>query len=147
VVTGVADGVFSASWDGEKWGTPEQIDTRYIDPHGQSIMACQGNQLHVAFYDRTGDNKTWYSTRLVNAPHIDRKPMPTATPLPMQTLNANTGSAAGSSAVSTVSTAPLENLNRLEPARSDPLQPVIIPVVAVGVLLVAVYVARQRRVH
>lgn len=146
VVTAVADGVFSASWDGTEWGTPEQLETRFIDPHGQSIMACQGNQLHVAYYDRIGDNKTWYSTRLVNAPHIDRKPMPTATPLPTPTLRANTGgTSAGNSAVPVVSAAALENLDRREPDKSDPLQPVIIPVLSVGGLFVVVYVVRQQR--
>ena len=44
VVTAVADGVYSASWNGSHWNTPEQIDNRYIDPHGQTIMVCQGNQ-------------------------------------------------------------------------------------------------------
>ncbi|MBP7689301.1 MAG: exo-alpha-sialidase [Thermoflexales bacterium] len=145
VVTAVADGVFSAAWDGAEWGTPEQIDTRYIDPHGQSIMACQGNQLHVAFYDRTGDNKTWYSTRLVNAPHLDRKPMPTPTPQPTPTISANAGATAGNSAMPVVSAAALENLNRSEPEVNDPLQPVILPILAVGVLLVVVAVVRQQK--
>ncbi|MBI5568275.1 MAG: hypothetical protein HY870_25520 [Chloroflexi bacterium] len=144
VVTAVADGVFTASWDGAEWGTPEQIDTRYIDPHGQSIMACQGNQLHVTFYDRTGDHKIWYATRLVNAPHIDRKPMPTATP-PAAAPGANTGAAANNSAVTAVPAAALENLNRSEPKVNDPLQPVVLPILAVGVLLVAVYVVRHHK--
>jgi len=145
VVTGVADGVFSAAWDGAEWGTPEQIDTRYIDPHGQSIMACQGNQLHVAFYDRTGDNKTWYSTRLVNAPHIDRKPLPAATPQPTPTSSANANASANSGAAPAIPAAALENLNHSEPKVNDPLRPVIIPVLAVAMLLVAVYVVRQRK--
>jgi hypothetical protein len=145
VVVAESTGVFSASWDGAKWGTPEQIDNRYIDPHGQSIMTCQGNQLHVAYYDRTGENKTWYSTRLVNAPHLDRKPMPAA-PLPTPTLDANTtGTAASPDVAPTLSAAALENLNRREPVKSDPLGPVIFPVLSVSVLLVAVYVVRQWR--
>lgn len=145
VVTGVADGVFSAAWDGAEWGTPEQIDTRYIDPHGQSILACQGNQLHVAFYDRTGDNKTWYATRLVNAPHINRQPMPTATPQPTPTVSANPSANGQNNSVPAIPAAALENLNRSEPRVNDPLQPVILPVLAVGVLIAVVAVARQRK--
>ncbi|CAG0937499.1 hypothetical protein TFLX_06433 [Thermoflexales bacterium] len=76
VVTAVGDGVYSASWNGAEWSAPEQIDSRFIDPHGQTIVTCQGNQLHVAYYDRTGENKVWYTTRLVNAPPLERKAMP-----------------------------------------------------------------------
>lgn len=73
------DGVFSTTWDGEKWGKPEPIDERPIDPHGQRIVACQGNRLHVVYYDRTGDMTVWYATREVEAPIIPKKPLPALT--------------------------------------------------------------------
>ncbi len=73
------DGVFSTTWDGEKWGKPEPIDERPIDPHGQRIVACQGNRLHVVYYDRTGDTTVWYATREVEAPIIPKKPLPALT--------------------------------------------------------------------
>jgi hypothetical protein len=82
---------------------------------------------------------------LVNAPHLDRKPMPAATPLPATTLNANTGAVTGNSAGPAISAAALENLNRSEPSVNDPLQPVVVPILAVGVLLVVVYVVRQQK--
>lgn len=80
VIAAVSNGVFSAAFTGERWGPPEQIDNREIDPHGQHIAICQGNQLHVVYFDRTGEETVWYSARQVNAPHIDRKAIPTPTP-------------------------------------------------------------------
>jgi hypothetical protein len=79
-ITAVSNGVFSAAWNGINWGPPEQIDDRDIDPHGQHIVVCQGNQLHVTYYDRTGDTTVWYAMRVVNSPHIDREPLPTPIP-------------------------------------------------------------------
>ena len=82
VVTAEANGVYSAKWDGTRWGLPERIDDRPIDPHGQNMIVCQGNQLHVVYYDRTGDNTVWYSSRRVDAPAIGRRPLPVSTPQP-----------------------------------------------------------------
>jgi hypothetical protein len=75
-----SDGVYVVGRDDTGWGVPEQVDDRKIDPHGQHIVACQGNQLGVFYYDRTGDTSVWYSNRLVDAPHISRKPIPAANP-------------------------------------------------------------------
>ena len=69
-------GVYSVSRDGKQWGPPELIDDRGIDPHNQDIVACAGNGLQVTYDDRNDQKKVWYSTRSVNAPHIDPKPMP-----------------------------------------------------------------------
>lgn len=87
-VTAVSNGVYSIKWEGGRWGQPEQIDNRDIDPHGQHIVVCQGNQLSVIYYDRTGEETVWYATQTLNAPHIDRKPIiiPTFTPLPELSL-------------------------------------------------------------
>ncbi len=76
VVLATGGGVYSVGWDRQAWGTPERIDNRSIDPHGQAIAICQGNQLHVTYYDRTGDNRVWYSTRTVAVPPIPRQPIP-----------------------------------------------------------------------
>lgn len=75
-------GVFSVAYRDGGWGAPEQIDDRFIDPHGQRIVSCQGNRLHVVYYDRLGDNRVWYSTRETSAPPISREPVPTPTPVP-----------------------------------------------------------------
>ena len=69
-------GVYSVSWDGKQWGPPELIDDRGIDPHNQDMVVCQGNELHVTYDDRNDQKKVWYSTRSVNAPHIDAQPIP-----------------------------------------------------------------------
>jgi hypothetical protein len=78
VVTAVQGGVFSASWDGKKWSTPERIDDRGIDPHNQDMVVCGGNELHVTYDDRNDSRKVWYSTRSVDAPHIEAKPIPSS---------------------------------------------------------------------
>ncbi len=80
VILAVADGVYTLPWDGVRWGDPEQIDNRYIDPHEQHMIVCQGNQLHVVYYDRTGQNTVWYTTRQVSGPNKARQPLPTEKP-------------------------------------------------------------------
>jgi hypothetical protein len=79
VVTAISDGVFSAEWLSHEWGPPQLIDNRYIDPHGQRIIACQGNQLHVFYYDRTDIRTIWYSNRQLDAPQIARQSIPQPT--------------------------------------------------------------------
>ena len=77
VVTAVANGVFSAAWDGTRWMAYEQIETRQMDPHGQQLIVCQGNQLHVVYDDRVLDDTTvWHASRTVDAPHIERQRLP-----------------------------------------------------------------------
>ena len=77
VVTAAAGGVYSAAFEGTKWTAPERIETRSMDPHDQAIAICQGNRLHVAYDDRFGQDTTvWYSSREINAPHIEQKPVP-----------------------------------------------------------------------
>lgn len=76
VVAATGDGVYHASWDGRAWNPKEAIDTRFFDPHGQQLVVCQGNRLHVAFWDRTGDQTVWYATRQVDALPLERQPLP-----------------------------------------------------------------------
>jgi hypothetical protein len=75
-----SDGVYVVGQDELGWGLPEQVDNRPIDPHGQHIVSCQGNQLHVIYWDRTGDTTVWYSSREVSTRHINRQPIPAANP-------------------------------------------------------------------
>lgn len=82
VVTAVGGGVYSAAWHDAQWGLPERIDDRFIDPHGQNMIVCQGNQLHVVYYDRLGDNRVWYASRQVDAPHVERQLLPPPPPQP-----------------------------------------------------------------
>ncbi len=83
----ISYGVFATRWDGKSWVESQQIDTRQIDPHGQQMVVCGGNKLHVVFWDRTGEESSWYASReLQDVPAIARKPipetLPTQTPTP-----------------------------------------------------------------
>ena len=78
LVTAIREGVYSARWDGSMWGPPERIEDREIDPHGQEIAICQGNKLQVVYDDRNDSQKIWYSYRTVDAPKLNRQPMPLA---------------------------------------------------------------------
>lgn len=144
VVTAVADGVFSATWNGTQWGLPERIDDRYIDPHGQNMVVCQGNQLHVVYYDRTGENTVWYAHREVAAPHIDRQPFPTPTfsaPVASTTTEPQPTAAATAPAVGPWSQAAAPVVN---PAASDLFFPLLVSVFSVLVVIVLAFVLRRR---
>ena len=80
LVTAINEGVYSARWDGSMWGPPERIEDREIDPHGQEIAICQGNKLQVVYDDRNDSQKIWYSYRTVDAPRLNRQPMPLTDP-------------------------------------------------------------------
>ncbi|MEJ5308893.1 MAG: sialidase family protein [Anaerolineae bacterium] len=144
VVTAVADGVFSATWNGTQWGLPERIDDRYIDPHGQNMVVCQGNQLHVVYYDRTGDNTVWYAHRELAAPHIDRRPFPTPTP-PAPVASTLAESQPTPQVTPTAvrqwsqATAPVVN-----PGASDLFFPLLASVSSVLALIALVFVLRRR---
>lgn len=73
------DGVYVIPWDGNVWGQPDLVYNVPIDPHYQHIAVCQGNHLHVVFYDRTGPQTSWYTTRETTAVSIPRKPVPVPT--------------------------------------------------------------------
>jgi hypothetical protein len=135
VVTAVGDGVYSASWNGTAWSAPEQIDNRFIDPHGQTIVACQGNQLQIAYYDRTGDNKVWYSTRTVNAPPIEQRAMPTPS-----ADNVDAASLTPTIVANVLTPEPASRppVNPTPPDTPNPLKAVIVPFLAALALIVSV---------
>lgn len=85
VVSAAGDGVYHATWNGATWNPSERIDNRFIDPHGQKLVVCQGNQLHVFYYDRLDMNAIWYATKQVDAPHIPRAALSVATSSPEPT--------------------------------------------------------------
>jgi hypothetical protein len=136
VVTAVGNGVYSASWNGTEWSPPEQIDSRFIDPHGQTIVTCQGNQLHVAYYDRTGENKVWYSTRSVNAPSIERQAVPTP-----GAATADIARRTPTIAAATILTpAPVDRpvINPIPPDAPNPMKAIIVPFLAALALIIGV---------
>ena len=75
-ITAVGDGVFHSIWKNGAWGPGEALDKRFIDPHGQQLVVCQGNRLHVAYYDRTGENEIWYASKTTDAAEIARTRFP-----------------------------------------------------------------------
>ncbi len=99
-VISVMGNVFHSTWDGTTWAAPEIIDHRPIDPNQQHIIVCQGNQLQVVYRDDEKHSEIWYSTKQVDAPHIDRQPVPppaaavipTKVPPSLPTAGSNTGS-------------------------------------------------------
>jgi len=141
VVTAVGDGVYSASWNGAEWSAPEQIDNRFIDPHGQTIVACQGNQLHVAYYDRTGNNKVWYTTRSVNAPHLDRQPRPT----PDVTQIASVSQTPTVAPNATLQPAGPQAVNPTPPETPNPLKIIVVPFLVALTLIVGVAIVHLLR--
>ena len=47
----------------------------------QQMVVCQGNQLHVMYDNRLeADSNVWYAHRQVDAPHVERSPIPTPRP-------------------------------------------------------------------
>jgi hypothetical protein len=143
MVTATGDGVFTASFDGQQWGIPERIDSRPIDPHGQELVVCQGNQLHVAYYDRTGNGSVWYSTRRINTPHLDRQPIPPPVAPPSPQLI----TPIGISTEETLTPHPNEIVALSQAPIFDQTQsfvPIIVVSVSVFVFVGAVIVLRRR---
>jgi hypothetical protein len=136
-------GVYSVSWDGKQWGPPELIDDRGIDPHNQDLVACQGNELHVTYDDRNDQKKVWYSTRSVDAPHIEARPIPaqeeatvaiglepTPTPPTINLLPRSQGQAFSS---------------ELAPLPPNPTNLIVLAALPVLALIAGVYIARRWR--
>jgi hypothetical protein len=149
VITGVVNGVYSARWDGAEWSSPERIDDRNIDPHGQNMVVSQGNQLHVVYYDRIGSNKVWYSSRRVEAPHIERRPLPKPTPQP--TVSATPVARTTPEVTATLTshlTATVVSGAFAYPSATtgpDPVVTMLVPIVPVLVLLTTVFVIQRRK--
>jgi hypothetical protein len=148
-VTAISYGVYESTFDGEKWGQPEVIDVREIDPHGQDIVVCQGNQLHVAYYDRTGGETVWYAMKeLTDTPRIARRaiPVPTATPtttsIVLPTSMPTTTPIPTETPIPTIS---VSEKNVPPTGTESPLTPLLFGLIPVGVLVAAAIVFRIRR--
>lgn len=146
-VTAWSDGVFVSRWLGSYWSVRVPLDLRRIDPHGQQITVCQGNILHVLYYDRTGDTTVWYSSRTTTAPHVDRLPLPETQPLVTQTPSTATPSEPAPTSEMSQSlvtpTAPPSGHDPVVPTAS-PMTPIILGTLSVLGLLLAIVVVRMR---
>lgn len=146
VISAVGEGVFHATWNGSGWNPKEAVDTRSFDPHGQQFVICQGNRLHVAYYDRTGENEIWYLIKTTNAPELARAAIttseaaPTAIPLvvtePSVTPTRSTATPLPNSSQ--------DGLRNSSPTSSGVL-PMIIGVAPAGLLVIGVVIANMAR--
>lgn len=150
VVTAENGGVFSASWEGSRWGIPERIEDRFIDPHGQNISICQGNKLQIIYDDRSDTQKIWYSYRIVNAPNIDQKPISTSIEAQVPGTNANTDNAQNEEVPSEnintelFSGSEIPTLSIYDRAPSNPIIPIMIAAgIVTGLILVVVLLRRR----
>lgn len=142
-VLATGSGVYSVPWDGAQWGPPEQIDSRPIDPHGQTITTCQGNRLNVAYYDRVGGERVWYSGRQVNAPHIARRPMPAPEPIPQMSSPATNTQATPTPASNAPTVANLTN-GLDAPVLSRGSSPVVGAIIPATILVIAAFIFALR---
>jgi hypothetical protein len=145
-VTAWSDGVYASRWLGSNWSIPVPIELREIDPHGQQITVCQGNVLHVLYYDRMGDTTVWYSSWTTTAPHLYRLPLPavpTPTPQSAALLRESTPTAE-LQPTSTTQPSPRVSQDRIVPAAS-PVTPILAGALSVLGLLAAVVVIRLKK--
>jgi hypothetical protein len=135
MVTSINGGVYSASWSEGKWGAPERIENREIDPHGQEITICRGNRLQIVYDDRGDSQKIWYSNRSVDAPRLERKSIPLADPeTEVKVTDESINSSALISAEEDSSPLPLE-INIPENANQSPSNPLVPLLIASGIVV------------
>ena len=85
VVFASAAGVFHSTWEGSTWSVAEVIDKPVFDPHGQTMVLCQGNRLSVLYGGNDAKSEIWYSEKMLNIPSIPQLPIPTISPTPEPT--------------------------------------------------------------
>jgi hypothetical protein len=134
--------VYSAQWDGHRWGRYMHMDERRMDPHGQRLVVCQGNQLHVVYDDRHGEETTvWYSSRSVNAPHIAQMPIP-STGQTGEPADGPSGAVPESPAALQAEeaiTGPSPAFETAEPRTANPATPLLAGLGSVAILMAIVF--------
>jgi hypothetical protein len=150
VVTAIRGGVYSAKWDGTIWGLPERIEDRAIDPHGQEFTICQGNKLQIVYDDRNETQSIWYSSRMVDATNIAQESIPISNPGQQSQTNdpANIDQTIDNNATPDLETATPEDTPQLfdntASTPSNPMTPIIIASTLVILLILVVFIIRQR---
>jgi hypothetical protein len=150
VVTAENRGVFSANWDGSRWGVPERIEDRLFDPHGQNITICQGNKLQVVYDDRSNTQNIWYSYKIVNSPHINQQVIGTSTEIQKVDPNKNSDTENIEEAqfesdnTEFIGEVDLRNLPIDEQVLANPIIPILIASLLVTVLILVVSIIRRK---
>ena len=147
-VTGVNGGIYVSTFAGSRWLVPERIENRRMDPHDQQMVVCQGNQLHVMYDNRLeADSNVWYAHRQVDAPHVERSPIPTPkarSATVSVSPEAHQASPTAEPAATSIPTPPLTDVR--PPAISESaLAPLLVPTASVIVLFSVVLAMRTRR--
>lgn len=136
VITAVQGGVYTSAWIDKKWSTPELIDDRQVDAHGQRIIVCQGDVLHVLYYDRTGNKTSWYSTRKITAPEIAQQIIPTLETTATETAAYNIEVTQEVAGTPTRPYIDLATINKAPTRPESPMVPILIPaLIAAGVFV------------
>ena len=147
-VTSVNAGVYVSTFDGSGWRAHERIENRDLDPHGQQIEICQGNELHVLYDDRLVEETTvWYAHRVVNAPHIERGPIPMGRRHASDVSTTEVGREATATAEPTITPPPaLPPRDVVPPATSGgELLPLLIGTIPVIALTIVAILSRKHR--
>ncbi|MCB0254096.1 MAG: exo-alpha-sialidase [Anaerolineae bacterium] len=85
VVIAAAEAVYVLDWRDQRWDLPQRIEDRRLDPHGQNLAVCQGNQLHVVYFDLyvgvkghliDSQNRVWWAVRKLDTPWIAPQELP-----------------------------------------------------------------------
>ena len=135
IVTTINGGVYSAKWDGSMWGPPERIEDREIDPHGQDIAICQGNNLQVVYDDRNDSQNIWYSNRTVDAPWLSRQALPVHESL----MNQNVSTTTEPEIIEETLPPPQEMLEVPENANQNPANPLTPMLIASGIVIALIF--------
>ena len=148
-VTAVDGGVFVSRWNGSAWHDTQQIEDRSFDPHGQHLVACQGNQLHVVYYDRVGENTVWYATKTVGAPAIASSPIPNAAeePLEIATIAGAEQSETQLETESNAQEVPIPDFSKEAPESGSLMRPFQVSIIIVCIFLAAVIVYLRRKMN
>lgn len=142
-VTAWSDGVFVTPWTNAGWGQPEQVDNRPIDPHGQTIVSCEGDQLSVFYYDRSGDTTIWYSDKLVNAPHLSRHPLPEAAPIATTQPITQSAQLSTVESITTPTANAIQGISKIPPGSlPSPMSALLWAIIPVLAFIFAVFIAK-----
>lgn len=149
VVAAVGNGVYHATWNGGGWNPAEALYIREIDPHGQQFVTCQGNRLHVAYYDRTGENEIWYSSKTTNAPELARTAITVSEGAPVPTPAPWEVTAPAARPTTSMATPPpsgsLETARASSSTIAGMLSPAIVGAASASLVVISVVVARLAR--